>query len=105
LVIVTDTGIWVETVHFDDKDGRQISARRRVRALLATRRSEIEQAIGEAAGIVRAAAEKTAADDAGWRMTSVEATFGITVAAEAGVVLTKASTETSFEVKVTIERR
>jgi Trypsin-co-occurring domain 1 len=101
---VTNSAVWVETVEFDVAGGRQVSSRRRARELLQERRSEIEAAIGEAAGIVRAAADKTP-DEAGWRTTSVEATFGITVAAETGVVLTKASAEASLEIKITIERR
>lgn len=101
---MANSAIWVETVELDVTEGRQVSSRRRTRELLQERRSEIEAAISEAAGIVRAAAERTP-DEAGWRTTSIEATFGITVAAETGVVLTKASAEASLEVKITIERR
>jgi hypothetical protein len=34
----------------------------------------------------------------------MEVTFGITLAAEAGVILSKASAEASFEVTLTVER-
>ncbi len=38
----------------------------------------------------------------GWRVEEVSGSFGLSLAAEAGVVLTKASAETTFEVKVTV---
>ena len=37
----------------------------------------------------------------GWEVSEVKGTFGLTLAAEAGVILTKASTECTFEVEVT----
>ncbi|MDQ0946134.1 hypothetical protein QFZ24_000057 [Streptomyces phaeochromogenes] len=40
----------------------------------------------------------------GWRVASMDVTFGLTLAAEAGVILSKASAEASFEVTLTVER-
>jgi hypothetical protein len=40
----------------------------------------------------------------GWRVHEVSGSFGLSLAAEAGVILTKASAETTFEVTVTFER-
>lgn len=40
----------------------------------------------------------------GWSVRSAEVTFGLTLAAEAGVILSKASAEASFEVTLTVER-
>jgi hypothetical protein len=37
----------------------------------------------------------------GWRVSSLEAKFGLTLSAEAGVVVSRASAEASFEVTVT----
>jgi len=39
----------------------------------------------------------------GWRLSEVEAKFGVTLTAQAGAILTKASTEATFEVTVTFE--
>jgi hypothetical protein len=39
-----------------------------------------------------------------WEIKEVEASFGITLTAEAGVILTKASAEATFEVTVTFAR-
>ncbi|GLW93211.1 CU044_2847 family protein [Actinokineospora globicatena] len=93
----------VETVEFDRAGNRQISASKRTASLLVERRAEIEAGIAQTADVVRASMAATEVAD-GWRVTSVAATFGITLSAEAGVVITKASAEASFEVTMTIER-
>jgi hypothetical protein len=41
---------------------------------------------------------------AGWSLSKVSASFGITLTAEAGVVLSKASTEATFEVAIEFTR-
>jgi hypothetical protein len=93
----------IETVNFDRRGGRQISTAERTSSLLEERRSEIEAGIASAADIVRGSMASADQKD-GWRVTSVEATFGITLSAEAGVIITKASAEASLEVTMTIER-
>jgi hypothetical protein len=94
----------IETVEFDASGSRQISARGRTTQLLAERRAEIEAAIREAADLVGASLDDRP-ERSGWQVSSVEASFGITVAAETGVVLTKASAEASLTVKIVVERR
>ena len=93
----------VETVEIDSTGSRQISERRRTTALLLDRRDDIESAIREACGIVQDSATTVDAKG-GWGVKSIEAKFGLTLAAEAGVILSRASAEASFEVVVTIER-
>ena len=93
----------VETVELDTSGSRQISRRRVTTALLEDRRPDIEAAIGQASAILRTAAENESAGT-GWRVATIEATFGITLAAEAGVILSRASAEASLEIKLTIER-
>ncbi|HEX8867271.1 MAG TPA: CU044_2847 family protein [Lentzea sp.] len=90
-------------MEFDRKGGRQISSTNRTASLLEDRRAEIEAGIASAADIVRTSMAN-AEEKNGWRVSSVEATFGITLSAEAGVIITKASAEASFEVTMTIER-
>jgi hypothetical protein len=88
----------------DDRDSRQISGRRSVTERLSDRRADIAAAVAEAVTTLQessAAATRTAN---GWRVSSLEATFGIALVAEAGVLLTKASAEASLEVTVTLER-
>jgi hypothetical protein len=40
-----------------------------------------------------------------WHVTEVEASFGITLATEAGVILSKASAEATFDVTMTFSRK
>jgi hypothetical protein len=96
-------GVRVETVELDATGTRQISSRRHTTALLQERRADIEAAVREACDIIQDSAAKVNTQD-GWHVRNIEATFGLTLAAEAGVILSKASAEASFEVKVTIER-
>ena len=93
----------VETVELDAAGTRQISSRHRTTAALQERRGDIEAAVGEACQIVQ---ESVAQADAqhGWRIGTLEAKFGLTLAAEAGVIISRASAEASFEVTITIER-
>lgn len=44
------------------------------------------------------------AGPSGWRLTEVSASFGLTLTAEAGVILSKASAGATFDVTVKFER-
>ena len=93
----------VETVELDSAGTRQIGSRHRTTALLQDRRDDIEAAVREACEVVQDSVTKVDARQV-WRVSSVEAKFGLILAAEAGVIVSRASAEASFEVKVTIER-
>lgn len=94
--------ISIET--FEPADGgRQISARRKVTERLAARQADIAYAIAEAARLVQESADAVP-DRQGWRVNALEAKFGVKLSAGAGVILSSASTEASFEVIVKITR-
>jgi Trypsin-co-occurring domain 1 len=95
--------VLVETVQVDSADNRQIATRTRATSLLQDRRGDIEAAVREASAIVQDSIADVEDRD-GWRLKSIEAKFGLVLTAEAGVILTRASAEASFEVTVTIER-
>jgi hypothetical protein len=95
------TDVRIETVEFDSSGTRQISARRRTTSLLEDRRAEIEAAVRAACEVVQGSVAKVDTQH-GWQVTSVEAKFGIVLAAEAGVIVSRASAEASFEVTVTL---
>lgn len=95
--------VWVETVELDQSGARQIKPRGHTTALLRDRADDIEAAVQEASTIVQKSVAKVQDKD-GWRMKSVEVKFGLVLTAEAGVVLSRASAEASFEVTLTIER-
>lgn len=100
---ILDTNVRVETVEIDSAGTRQISPKRHTTALLLDRRDDIEAAVREACGIVQDSVATVEAKG-GWGVKSLEAKFGLTLAAEAGVIVSRASAEASFEVTVTIER-
>jgi hypothetical protein len=85
-------------------DGRQIGVRTRLSEALASRAGDIQTAVGQAIEVLRGSASQ-AEDEAGWRVSSIEATFGIVLTAEAGAIISKTSAEASLEVSITIERR
>jgi len=94
----------VETVALDGAGGRQIGPRSRTTTLLKDRHDDIEAAVAEAAAVLQASAAKLD-DSHSWRIKTVEAKFGLTLTAEAGIILSKASAEASFEVTISIERQ
>jgi hypothetical protein len=100
--LMSDARVLVETVQFDSSGGRQIGSRTRTTSLLKDRRADIEAAVSEATGIIQDSAAKVE-NKAGWKVTSIEARFGLTLAAEAGVILSRMSAEASIEVTITIE--
>ncbi|MFI0895538.1 CU044_2847 family protein [Streptomyces sp. NPDC020983] len=93
----------VETVALDAAGGRQIASRTRTSAVLGDRAAEVEEAIVQASAIAQQSLAQVPERD-GWQVTSMEVTFNLTLAAEAGVILSKASAEASFEVTLTVER-
>lgn len=70
---------------------------------MADRRDDISAAVGQAAGLVCSSADEIE-DREGWRLASLEATFGIKLTADAGVILTRVGAEASLEIKLTVER-
>jgi hypothetical protein len=100
---VAAVNVRVETVELDSAGTRQISSRHRTTSLLQDRRGDIEAAVREACEIVQDSVARVDARH-GWGVSSLEAKFGLILAAEAGVIVSRASAEASFEVTVTIER-
>ncbi|KUF14885.1 MULTISPECIES: CU044_2847 family protein [Streptomyces] len=95
--------IRVETVALDAVGTRQIASRTRATTLLDDRSAELEEAIVQASAIAQDSLAQVPARG-GWQVSGMQVTFGLTLAAEAGVILSKASAEASFEVTLTVER-
>jgi hypothetical protein len=100
---VAAVNVRVETVELDSAGTRQIGSRHRTTALLQDRRGDVEAAVREACEVVQDSVTKVDTRE-GWRVSSVEAKFGLILSAEAGVIVSRATAEASFEVTVTIER-
>jgi hypothetical protein len=101
--LVAKANVRVETVELDSAGRRQIGQRGRTTALLRDRADDVESAVQEASAIVQKSVAKVQDED-GWRTKSVEVKFGLVLTAEAGVVVSRASAEASFEVTLTIVR-
>nr|WP_246531195.1 CU044_2847 family protein [Streptomyces bathyalis] len=93
----------METVALDASGSRQIGNRTRTSALLGERAAEVQEAIAQASAIAQQSLAQ-APQHQGWGIASAEVTFGLALGAEAGVILSKASAEASFEVTLTLER-
>ena len=100
---MAEANVRVETVELDASGSRQIRPHCHTTALLRDRADDIQAAVQEASAIVQESVSKVQDKD-GWQMKSVEVKFGLVLTAEAGVVLSRASAEASFEVTLTIER-
>ncbi|MEU8663820.1 CU044_2847 family protein [Actinoplanes philippinensis] len=87
----------------DVADGREISWNNGLVERLKDRAADVRSAIVAGAQAINADVNELPTAD-GWRIKELSATFGITLSAEAGVVLSRASAESTFEVTVTIER-
>ena len=94
--------VWVQVVALDSR--RQITWGSEVAQRLQERIGDVRDAI--TAGSSTVAASLASLDSPhGWELDEVCASFGIALTAEAGVLLTKASGEATFEVSVTFKRK
>jgi hypothetical protein len=101
---VSEPKVLVETLQIDSSGTRQIGQKTRGIAPLRDRRQDIEAAVREASEILQDSVAKVEDEDKpSWRFKSLEAKFGLTLGVEAGVILSKASAEASFEITITIE--
>jgi len=95
------TSVSVQVVPLSE--GRQISWGSSRLQSLADRADDIRSSILEGGRAISDALPEIPSA-AGWRAKEVSGSFGITLTAEAGVILSKASAEATFEVTVTFER-
>lgn len=97
------SAVRVETVEIDHSGTRQISGRTRPTVPLAEHTPQVRAAISAASEIVQDSLESMR-PRAGWQVSTLEVTFGITLAADTSIIVSKASAAASFEVKLTVER-
>lgn len=71
----------------------------------AHRAGEVADSIAEIASEFRVRLQKklNRPPDHGWKMDAIELTFGITVQAEAGVIIARATTSATFSAKMTLK--
>ena len=88
----------------DVTDGRQISWGSSAVERLGDRLADVRAAIIAGAAAINIDFDALPAQP-GWQVNEVSATFGVALTAEAGVVLSKAAMEATFEVTVTLQRK
>lgn len=95
--------VWVQVVDVDVAADREITFGRNVAEGLAERRDDIRDGVKAGAAALAESLESLTSPD-GWRLGEVSASFGITLTAEAGVIVSKASAGATFEVSVKFTR-
>lgn len=93
--------VFVQVVRVDT--GREIGWSEGLADRLRNRLADVHEAIKDGSAAVAGGLGQLARPD-GWQLEEVTATFGIALAAEAGVILSKASGEATFEISVTYRR-
>jgi hypothetical protein len=94
--------VYVQVVELDS--GRAIGWGSNLAELLRSRVADIESGIRAAAQTVAESLGSLPSAD-GWQLDEVSASFGITLTAEAGVILSKASTGATFDVSLAFRRQ
>jgi hypothetical protein len=95
--------VWVQVVDVDMATDREITFGKNLTEGLENRQDDIRDAI-EAGSEMVAKSLGSLPSPEGWRLGEVSASFGITLTAEAGVIVSKASAGATFEVTVTFTR-
>jgi hypothetical protein len=94
--------VWVQVVELDSR--RQIGWGADAAQHLHERIGDIREAIASGTSTVAESLGHLVSPE-GWDLGEVSASFGVTLTAEAGVLLTKASGQATFEVSVTFMRK
>jgi hypothetical protein len=95
--------VWVQVLDVDVADGREIAFGRNLVQQLTGRTDDVRGAI-EAGTQTVAKSLKSLDSPQGWKLGEVSAKFGITLTAEAGVIVSSATAGATFEVSVTFTR-
>jgi hypothetical protein len=95
--------VFVQVIDVDVAADREITFGKSLAEGLASREDDIRGAI-EAGSETVAKSLKSLRSPEGWRLGEVSASFGITLTAEAGVIVSKASAGATLEVSVTFTR-
>lgn len=95
--------VWVQVIEVDVSGGREITFSKSLAQGLADRQDDIQNAI-EAGSQTVARSLTSVSSPEGWRLGEVSASFGITLTAEAGVIISKATAGATLEVSVTFTR-
>ena len=97
-----DGSVLIQVV-VDVEDHRQINWSVNVAETLESRIDDVRRAVASGTSAIADSLPMLAAAE-GWRLSEVSATFGLSLTAEAGVIISKAEAGATFEVSVTFAR-
>jgi hypothetical protein len=103
MAVIEPEPVWVQVVDVEVGEDREITFGKHLAEGLGDRQDDIQSAIQAGAQTVAKSLE-TLPQAEGWRLGEVSASFGITLTAEAGVIVSKASAGASFEISVKFTR-
>jgi hypothetical protein len=95
--------VWVQVVDVDLTADREITFSRNMAEKVVDRQADIRAGV-EAGAAAVADSLKSLASPEGWQLREVSASFGVTLTAEAGVMVSKASAGATLEVSVKFTR-
>ena len=95
--------VYVEVIGSTTDSTNQIAWGDHIVESLVNRVQDLRNAIGDAARIVMGSLDSFPRNDQ-WETSEVSGRFGLTLAAEGGVILSKAGIETTFEVEIKFTR-
>ena len=95
--------VWVQVIDVDVAADREVTFGRNLAQELSDRAGDIRGAIEAGSASVAKSLPSLGASE-GWQLGEVSASFGITLTAEAGVIVSKASAGATFEVSVKFTR-
>lgn len=95
--------VWVQVLDVDVAASREITFAKNLAEQLSQRADDVRGAI-EAGTKTVAKSLKSLDSPEGWKLDEVSASFGITLTAEAGAIVSKASAGATFEISVKFSR-
>jgi hypothetical protein len=95
--------VWVQVIDMSVAANREITFGKSLAEGLGDRQDDIRGAIEAGSQTVAKSLESLPSVE-GWRLAEVAASFGITLTAEAGVIVSKASAGATFEVSIKFTR-
>jgi hypothetical protein len=104
IVEMSEPEVWVETVRIGGSGPTSpIGPQKPLAEIMKSRQEDINNAVGSISSLIRASLQRLQSDDE-WRLDQFEANVGVSLTAEAGALITKASSTGTIGIKLTYKR-
>lgn len=100
---MSESEVWVETVEIEGGPTSPIGGREQLAELIKNRQRDISNAVESVSTIIRGSLDRVHDDDE-WQLDAFEANVGVSLAAEAGALIAKASSTGTIGIKLTYKR-